>query len=101
VSASNFACAGYGLADALLRGDPKAPGEKVWLEPIGPGARKPRLVTWPAGFRARFTPRLELIDASGLVVAREGDRLTGVGGQSRTDDRWEVWEFNGHRYPCY
>jgi hypothetical protein len=101
VSASNFMCSGVGLSDAFLRGDPNAPGEKVWLEPIGPGAGGPRQVIWPAGFRARFAPRLELMDASGLVIAREGDLLTEVGGGVRTDGRWVVLEFNGHHYSCY
>lgn len=46
----------------------------VWIDDEG-------LVTpviWPAGFRARLDP-LELLDAGGQVVAREGDHLR-VGG---------------------
>ncbi len=32
---------------------------------------------WPTGYRARFAPELEVLDPSGRVVAREGDRVTG------------------------
>ena len=32
-------------------------------------------IEWPPGYVARFRPRLEVVDPSGKVVAREGDRL--------------------------
>lgn len=32
-------------------------------------------IKWPPGYVARFSPRLEVIDPSGVVVAREGDGL--------------------------
>ncbi len=34
-------------------------------------------VLWPPGYRARFTPNLEVLDASGVVVARSGDPVGG------------------------
>jgi hypothetical protein len=34
---------------------------------------------WPHGYTARSGARLELLDQSGRVVAREGDLLTEVG----------------------
>jgi hypothetical protein len=41
-----------------------------------PDGRRENLL-WPAGYRARFAPGLEVLDPSGRVVAREGDRVTG------------------------
>jgi hypothetical protein len=35
-------------------------------------------VVWPAGYRARFIPKLEVLDADGTVVLREGDPVTGA-----------------------
>jgi hypothetical protein len=49
----------------------------VWL--AGPGGRE--AVIWPAGYRARIHP-LELVDAAGTVVARDGDRISVAGGQT-------------------
>lgn len=59
-----------------LAGDPtKTPA--VWG--IGStGARFP--ITWPAGFTARFTPSLEILDPSGTVVATGGVEVSGAGG---------------------
>ena len=34
-------------------------------------------VIWPAGFSARFDPRLEILDASGQVVIMGGDFVNG------------------------
>lgn len=94
-------CLGVGFGDAVLRGDPNAP-EKVWIEVVdAPGSTPRRSVTWPAGFVARFTPRLELLDADGRVVARDGDLLTGLGGSPIDDLHWIIDEINGRSYPCY
>jgi hypothetical protein len=34
-------------------------------------------VIWPPGYRARFTPNLEVLDGSGVIVIRAGDSVTG------------------------
>lgn len=34
-------------------------------------------LVWPSGFRARFVPKLKILDVSGRVVARDGDLATG------------------------
>jgi hypothetical protein len=75
------ACGGVGL-DAVVRGSPNDP-RIAWLEnhlamPQGVPTT-PRLeATWPAGYRARFTPKLEILDNWGNVVLREGDAVTGT-----------------------
>jgi hypothetical protein len=57
---------------AVLRGDP-SDSRVAWIQ--WPGQR---VEAWfPAGFRARFTPKLEILDASGRVRARDGDPLDG------------------------
>jgi hypothetical protein len=72
--ASPQPCAGVGL-DATLRGDPSDPAI-TWLEDRATGARI--AVTWPAGFRARFVPALEVMDLTGRVVHREADLIDGA-----------------------
>jgi hypothetical protein len=32
---------------------------------------------WPAGYVARFTPQLKVLDANGQVVAHDGDLIIG------------------------
>ncbi len=39
-------------------------------------------ITWPAGFRARFSPSLEILDPSGNVVERGGVVISDAGGGS-------------------
>jgi hypothetical protein len=34
-----------------------------------------RAVIWPTRFTARFAPRLEILDASGAIVFRAGDKI--------------------------
>lgn len=62
-------CAGGGLVgDYPLHGsllDPRV----VWM--TDPHGNRVEL-GWPPGYRARFTPGLELLDGSGNVVGREG-----------------------------
>ncbi len=74
-------CGGLGI-NANLRGDPLDP-ELTWLEPR-PGftSDEPARhhVVWPAGFTARFSPGLEIVDEAGQVVMREGDPVTGICG---------------------
>lgn len=41
-------------------------------------------VVWPAGYWARFDPYLEVLDAGGHLVARDGSRVTSA---CLTDDR--------------
>lgn len=67
----NGGCAGVGT-EAVLTGDPHDP-RVAWL--ISGGTRVD--VVFPEGFTARFTPALEVLDASGAVVAHAGDRIDG------------------------
>lgn len=67
------ACAGVGI-DMVLHGDAADP-QVVWLiGDIGPRVS----VVWPTGYRARFDPSLEVLDANDTVVLRDGDRVTGA-----------------------
>ncbi len=68
----NGACRGIGLHDTILAGSATDP-RVAWL--VGPGGR--REIIWPPGFRARFSPDLEVLDASGTVVFRAGDQIDG------------------------
>jgi hypothetical protein len=61
-------CRGVGL-NAILAGDPRDP-RVAWLA-MGDGRRQE--IVWPVGFRAQFTPELEILDARGRVVLRAGD----------------------------
>lgn len=72
-SGDYFMCAGVGLIGATLRGDPSDPSV-AWLD--GGGHRQD--VVWPEGYRARFTPDLEILDASGTVVLRDGASIAGA-----------------------
>jgi hypothetical protein len=72
VGEAGGACAGVGLDKATLTGDPSDP-KVVWL--ATPSGR--RDVLFPPGFTARFTPRLEVLNGNGDVVAREGTVVTG------------------------
>jgi hypothetical protein len=79
-------CAGVGL-DAVLRGSPGDP-RVAWLEVNLPAGYSPEAstsgpeptVVWPAGYRARFAPNVEILDASGNVVLRDGDHIDGACG---------------------
>lgn len=79
---SPMACAGVGL-DAIARGSVGDP-RHVWLANQMAGGSRIDLV-WPRGYAARFTPDLEVIDAQGRVVLREGQHVDGgcVTGQDR------------------
>jgi hypothetical protein len=81
------ACAGVGL-DAVLRGSP-TDAMVAWLENTGTNAR--RDVTWPAGYHARFTPNIEILDQNGSVVLRDGDHVDGACGYN-PDTGWTYLE---------
>jgi len=66
------ACGDIGLEDATLRGSPTDP-HIAWIEQP-PGRME---VAFPHGFTARFAPALEVLDASGSVVFRDGDKISG------------------------
>ena len=66
------ACAGVGN-DGTLAGSPTDP-RVAWLaEPQGGRVE----IVWPHGYTARFDPDLAVVDASGKVVYRAGDRPGG------------------------
>jgi hypothetical protein len=71
------ACAGVG-GDAVLHGSPTDP-RIAWLD-YKLGGQSRMEVTWPAGYRARFNPNLEVLDENGNVVIREGDPVSGACG---------------------
>ena len=66
------ACAGVGT-EATLAGSPTDP-RLAWM--VDPQGRRHEIV-WPRGFSARFDPDLAVLDASGKVVYRAGDRIGG------------------------
>ena len=70
-------CAGVGL-EAVLRGSPSDP-RVAWLE-NNIGGQSRIEVSWPAGYRARFNPNLEILDENGKVVLRDGDAVGGACG---------------------
>lgn len=67
------ACPGIGI-DAILHGTSTDP-RIAWITDRMSGRRVD--VVWPAGYRARFAPLLEVLDARDDVVLREGDRVAG------------------------
>ena len=66
------ACDGIGL-DGVLAGDPSDP-RVAWLAGTGGGRRE---LVFPLGFTARFSSDLEILNASGEVVFREGEHIGG------------------------
>jgi hypothetical protein len=58
--------------DATLVGDAHDP-RLAWL--VIQGKRVD--IIWPPRYTARFTPDLEVLDESGTVVFRSGDRISG------------------------
>jgi hypothetical protein len=75
----------------VLGGDPDLEGGCVWLE-TGDGRRVE--VVWPEGYRASVEP-VRLRDATGDVVAAEGDAVTVEGAPARegvsTCQIGEIW----------
>ena len=63
------------LASGVLEADPADPA-LVWL---ASGDERTDL-TWPFGFRVRFTPDAEVLAPGGRVVAREGQEISFGGG---------------------
>jgi hypothetical protein len=60
----------------ILRGDPNDP-HLTWETALD-GSGRQELV-WPPGYRVRFAPKLEVFDATGDLIARDGDRVPGGG----------------------
>lgn len=73
LASDNGGCRGIGL-DATLAGSPADP-RVAWLVVTRNGGRLE--IVWPPGFSARFTPHLEVLDASGRTVFRAGDKIAG------------------------
>jgi hypothetical protein len=69
---ASLMCAGIGIS-AVIHGDPADP-HVTWLI-AQPGARLE--TRWPPGYQAQFNPMLEVLDATGAVVLREGDHVNG------------------------
>jgi hypothetical protein len=65
----------------LTLGQAEAGSNILWLQDTGD--RKIPVI-WPAGFHARLDP-LEVLDASGNVVAQEGQYLVVQGGYVQAD----------------
>lgn len=58
--------------EGVLGGDPDA-DRVAWLELRNDDRWE---VVWPSGYRARFAPRLQILDAGGRVVLEEGATVT-------------------------
>jgi hypothetical protein len=80
-------CRGVG-ADLVIHGSATDP--RVTRATGEDGDRRFEIL-WPVGYSARFVPGLQVLDASGTVVAREGDRLTGACGAGETPSGQPIW----------
>jgi hypothetical protein len=80
-----------------LEGDP-ASTPAVWGIDAG-GLRFD--IRWPAGFTARFTPSLEVLDPTGSVVARGGQTVRDAGGSGLdpVSNDFAVCSIGGRTYP--
>jgi hypothetical protein len=58
--------------EGVLRGDPEA-DRVAWLDLRNDHRWE---VVWPSGYRARFAPRLQILDPGGRVVLEEGATVT-------------------------
>jgi hypothetical protein len=67
-----LSCRGIGL-DATLVGDPGDP-RRVWL--VDAVSQERIEIVWPAGYRARFTPAIEILDEAGQIVMTAGNQVT-------------------------
>ena len=72
VDVTGMLCPDVGLFDTILTGSATDP-RVAWLH--NPGGDRP--VEFPAGFSARFTPDLEVLDAGGRVAFVDGQRIDG------------------------
>ena len=69
-------CGGVGGGVVILRGDPSDP-HLTWETALDGSGRQE--VVWPPGYRVRFTPKAEVFDATGGLIARDGDQVPGGG----------------------
>ncbi|HJP87449.1 MAG TPA: hypothetical protein VJ850_00215 [Candidatus Limnocylindrales bacterium] len=69
-----FCAMGVGV-DLTLHGSAADP-RRAWGVDASTGHRSE--LVWPDGYVARFDPALEVLDATGAVIAREGDLLVGT-----------------------
>lgn len=58
----------------ILRGSPADP-RLTWA--TDSESRERYEILWPVGHQARFGPSLEVLDADGMVVGRDGDQIIG------------------------
>jgi hypothetical protein len=85
-------CGGVGL-DAVVRGSQTDP-HIAWLENHLGGISRSE-ATWPLGYRARFTPKLEILDGWGNVVLRDGEAVTeSCGGVDSNGGQMMIPPFN-------
>ena len=66
----NGICAGVGMGMLVFRMDPTQL-DPVWLESVG-GTGRRIIPSFDPSFKATFAPNLEIVDASGQVVATDG-----------------------------
>jgi hypothetical protein len=70
---TDLACSAIGVGGWTITGSPSDP-QVVWLV-SGDGTRMATKLVWPPGYRARFNPDLQILDANGLVVYLDGDQV--------------------------
>jgi len=74
VDGTRLLCAGVGFVGGfVLHGSPLDP-RGAWMT-MPDGTRQE--LGWPLGTSARFVPGLELLDADGRLIAREGSNVDG------------------------
>ena len=81
-------CRGVGT-DLVIHGSATDP-HVTWATSLD-GSRRSEIL-WPVGYTAHFAPTLQVLDETGKVVAREGDRLIGAcGGPEQAGPRPPIW----------